>query len=238
MERIMKMMRAVVATTVLLLAQHASGQCLGDFNGDGMVTINEIIIAVNNSLNGCQDVGPTPTPTPMAGVCPIDFSSDNSQQGTPDCFYMGSWNATCGANDLQTRWISFLHNPTDPTSVDIVVVQLLGFNPPLYYGAGTTSPNTAELIGWYRMADASDLQSAPGSLTLGPSGATLELIPDAAPFQVDMCPFAHYNGALIDVSQSAAAPAAVLREQIDSGALARLRAARAAHAERPNFDRE
>ena len=235
-EGISKMIRAAIVSALLvLLAQHASAQCLGDFNGDGVVMINEIIIAVNNSLNGCQGVGPTPTPTPMAGACPIDFSNDNSQDGTPDCFYMGSWNMTCGTNDLQTRWISFLHDPSVPTSIDIVVVQLLGFTPPLYYGAATSSPNSAELIGWYRQPDASDLQTAPGSLTLGPSGATLELVPDAVPFQVDNCGFAHYDGALFEVSQPNATPAAALRQQIESGALARLRAART---ERPNFLRK
>lgn len=28
-------------------------QCLGDFNGDGAVTVEEIVVAVNNALNGC-----------------------------------------------------------------------------------------------------------------------------------------------------------------------------------------
>src|SRR5262245_8203058 len=31
-----------------------NGQCVGDANGDGQVTIDEIITAVNNSLGGCQ----------------------------------------------------------------------------------------------------------------------------------------------------------------------------------------
>lgn len=31
--------------------------CVGDANGDGVVLINELIIAVNNSLNGCPPVG-------------------------------------------------------------------------------------------------------------------------------------------------------------------------------------
>jgi hypothetical protein len=37
----------------------------GDANRDGQITVNEILTAVNNALNGCQVVGtPSPTPTP------------------------------------------------------------------------------------------------------------------------------------------------------------------------------
>ena len=32
--------------------------CEGDFNGDGEVTINEIIVSVNNALGGCPTPGP------------------------------------------------------------------------------------------------------------------------------------------------------------------------------------
>jgi uncharacterized repeat protein (TIGR04052 family) len=32
----------------------ANGQCVGDQNGDGEVTVDELIIAVNNALSGCQ----------------------------------------------------------------------------------------------------------------------------------------------------------------------------------------
>jgi hypothetical protein len=33
-------------------------QCEGDFNGDGQVTIDELIVAVNNALNSCPAPGP------------------------------------------------------------------------------------------------------------------------------------------------------------------------------------
>jgi len=32
----------------------ANGQCVGDKNGDGQVTVDELIVAVNNALDGCQ----------------------------------------------------------------------------------------------------------------------------------------------------------------------------------------
>jgi len=48
----------VVAITQLLLAPAAVvAQCCGDCNGDGHVTVDEILRAVNRALNGCQDDG-------------------------------------------------------------------------------------------------------------------------------------------------------------------------------------
>jgi len=46
----------------LTLAPHVMhGQsCPGDLNGDGEVTINEIIVAVNSALTGCSSPSPTP----------------------------------------------------------------------------------------------------------------------------------------------------------------------------------
>src|SRR5271169_5182301 len=49
----------LVAVLVCAMAGSARAQCCGDCNGDGMVTINELITAVNNALSGCG--GPTPT---------------------------------------------------------------------------------------------------------------------------------------------------------------------------------
>jgi hypothetical protein len=36
----------------------------GDANGDGTITVDEILIAVNNALNGCSGRSATPSPTP------------------------------------------------------------------------------------------------------------------------------------------------------------------------------
>ena len=56
------MKKAVVGITsaalaTLLMAGGAMGQCCGDCNGDGQVTIDEIIKAVNRALNGCENDG-------------------------------------------------------------------------------------------------------------------------------------------------------------------------------------
>ena len=34
----------------------------GDVNGDGEITIDEILASVNGALNGCGHLTPTPTP--------------------------------------------------------------------------------------------------------------------------------------------------------------------------------
>ena len=58
------MMRRVIGRLMLVVALGATsaqaltgldvnGQCVGDANGDSMVTINELITAVNNALGGC-----------------------------------------------------------------------------------------------------------------------------------------------------------------------------------------
>jgi len=53
----------VMFTTALLALWPAligaqCDQCEGDFNGDGQVTITEIIVSVNNALNNCPPPGP------------------------------------------------------------------------------------------------------------------------------------------------------------------------------------
>jgi len=221
------MQKAAAMAVLLFLAQPAGAQCLGDFNTNGSVEINEIIVSVNNLLNGCEGGG-TPTPTPPDGECPIDFSDDNTSVGTPDCYYTGRWNQSCGMDDLETRWVS---------DGEFVVVELIGFpGEGLFYGASVKSPTSGDLIGWFTKLDASDLISAPGALTLGASGSSLVVAPTGVPFQIDSCDFARYEGALTDVVQPSAARPAV-RLQVAPAALQRLRAARDARAAKPDLRR-
>lgn len=48
---------AVLAALLVLVPRDALSQCCGDCNGDGAVTVDEIITAVNRALNGCTDDG-------------------------------------------------------------------------------------------------------------------------------------------------------------------------------------
>ncbi len=40
-------------STLLTLNGGASGCLAGDANGDGRITVDEIVLALNNALNGC-----------------------------------------------------------------------------------------------------------------------------------------------------------------------------------------
>jgi len=55
-------MKAIISLTACaallgLVPADTLGQCCGDCNGDGQVTINELVTAVNRALEGCQDDG-------------------------------------------------------------------------------------------------------------------------------------------------------------------------------------
>lgn len=56
----------VIATAVAILRAMAPAACPGDLDGDGIVTVNEIITAVNAALNGCP-----------ADPCPGDLNADH-----------------------------------------------------------------------------------------------------------------------------------------------------------------
>ena len=213
----------ILLAALLLFPPVAGAQCCGDCNSDGEVTINELITAVNSALGQCDGAV---TPTPTGEACPIDFRDDNTQEGTADCYYVGRWNAGCGAADLESLWRS---------DGDIVIVNLLGFDDPgLFVGADVTGTNSAAIIGWYTEPDASDLTELGGSIALGTNGATLAVDPDEPPFDVDECAFAQYRGNLQEVVP--AAPSAARVRVTNPAALTRLRAAAAE--KRPGFKRQ
>ena len=151
------MKRAAVIAAVLLGASNAGAQCLGDFNDNGTVEINELIVSVNNALNGCA-VSPTPT-APPGGACPIDLSDDNTPEDTTTCFYIGRWNQSCGAADQEALWIS--DGIEDDGEDDIVIVELLGFDPGyLFLAADITSPTAGELFAWFEVLEPAARRSA------------------------------------------------------------------------------
>ncbi|HSP98015.1 MAG TPA: hypothetical protein VL049_12320 [Candidatus Dormibacteraeota bacterium] len=213
----------VLLAALLLAPSLASAQCCGDCDGNGQVAINELITAVNNALGQCGG-GPTPTPTVLStDQCPITFRDDNTQPGTPDCYYIGRWNQSCGAADLESLWRS---------DGGVVIVNLLGFNPGLFIGADVTGTNTATIIAWFTQPNASDMQPLAGSITLGTNGTTLAVDPSTSPFDVERCAFDHYLGNIEDV----VVPAAARVRAVDPAAFTRLRAA--SEQRRLNFRRQ
>ena len=60
----------------------ANGQCVGDQNGDGEVTIDELIVAVNNALNGCLFTPVTVQFRGMVGNQPFQCGTSYTNIGT------------------------------------------------------------------------------------------------------------------------------------------------------------
>ncbi|MGE3500121.1 MAG: hypothetical protein AB7N53_19845 [Candidatus Binatia bacterium] len=222
----------LIATAFSLPATAIAAQCCGDCDGDGRVTIADLLTAINLALNG-GDAGPTPSPTVPSAQCPIDFGDDNTQPGTPDCYYRGRWSRTCGANDLEALWRS---DHSDPELV-LLIVSFLGFSPGLFIGAEVSSSHTAELLGWFTEPGANDLTEVSGDMTLTADGGTLTIITDQTPFNVDACAFRRYEGALFDVVTPDAARATAAAALRNPAALARLRDAARARQARPDFER-
>lgn len=53
---------AIGTALPVIIARASSAQCCGDCDGDGRVTIAELVAAVSHALNGCSEASATPTP--------------------------------------------------------------------------------------------------------------------------------------------------------------------------------
>lgn len=184
----------------------AAAQCCGDCAGDGNVTINDLITAVNNALNGCAAVTPTsgtpatptrtPTPTrqptntrkPTATRTPNDrCPSTFSTQGTNLCLFNGTFNRTCGgalngtfSSNGRLLFVTIATNLVDPPTVS--------------FSANVTNATSAALVAW----SSDNFQTSrptSGSVTLTNNGAQLVVFPDNPPFMIQGCNFVQYLGA-------------------------------------------
>jgi len=71
----MKRVAGVALVVMLgLVADGAAAQCCGDCNGDGAVTLNELVTGVNRALTGCTDDGIC-SAAGVRGLERVDFSS-------------------------------------------------------------------------------------------------------------------------------------------------------------------
>ena len=76
-------MKAILFVLLIVTSAHAS--CIGDTNGDGRVTVDEIVAVVNEALVGCA-ADPTPTPT-IEQACGVVCSGPcySGQPGSCPC---------------------------------------------------------------------------------------------------------------------------------------------------------
>lgn len=210
-------MRAMLLAILLAVAlpDGARAQCCGDCGGDGEVSIADLIVAVTNSLNGCDvttpTVGPSSTPTrnPTAtrtpnDRCPRDFTDTNNQ-----CTFSGRYNNGCGAvvnASFQTNGTTVIVNVTTGIA-----------NPALVRFAATRqTASRANLSGW-SVNDFQTVNPVAGRVEINEGGAELVVFPNDPPFMINGCNFVQFVGAYNPRQAAAAATA-------DDGALPHLQA--------------
>jgi hypothetical protein len=184
-------------TAVLMLAlmcwsaTPAAAQCCGDCNGDGEVSVNDLITAVNNALGGCPGgtptKGKTATPTTKPSATPsnrcADAFTDDLSNATSACGFNGPFSGGCGGNLAS----AFTSNGT-------LLVALIDTNPVVGFGATVQSATTAALVGW-SSDNFAHTTPVSGQIRLENGGAQLIIAPGSAPFTVDGCSLSLYTGA-------------------------------------------
>jgi hypothetical protein len=83
MKRAVGITGAVLAAMLGLVVRGAAAQCCGDCNGDGAVTVDEILTAVNHALTSCSDDGICSTascPSQLA-TCRDELATCRAQPG-------------------------------------------------------------------------------------------------------------------------------------------------------------
>jgi len=194
-----------LALGLMLLLSTATGvaaQCCGDCNGDGVVTINELITAVNAALGSCAAPTPTPehtsTPTkrPTATVtpanrCPFTFASNRGDL----CTFNGTYNRGCGAA------LDSLISSNGSTLI-VTIATMLDSPQFVYFSATVTSPTSANLTAWSTDNFQSANQTA-GQVQLLQSGAQLVIFPNDPPFTILGCNFVQYTGTYTGSTASA-----------------------------------
>lgn len=197
----------LVLLVSIALGGPAAAQCCGDCRGDGAVTIDDLIVAVNNSLEGCgletPTVGQTSTPTRQptatrtpANRCPFTFNS----RGNSLCRFRGRFNNGCGAE---------LNSTFSSDGTNLVIAIETGLANPLIvaFSARVTSATTANLVAWSSDGFQTSRVTA-GTVELGTDATRLVIFPNDPPFQILSCNFVRYNGSYTGTGRSAAAAGA------------------------------
>lgn len=134
---VLTVLAALVADAHSSLAQ----QCPGDLNGDNMVTVDEIITAVNAALSGCEPptatptatrsftpsvpVSPTATPTITRTPTPTPRFADNGNGTITDTMTGLVWEKQSddgGIHDKDNRFSWSVSGSTGPTGTAFTVL--------------------------------------------------------------------------------------------------------------------
>jgi hypothetical protein len=199
----MKTWLLVAWVLVAAVADRAAAQCCGDCDGNGTVTINELITAVNSALGSCA--GPTPTaehtatpthkptatPTPK-NHCPFTFADS----GNLLCTFSGPYNRGCGT-DLTSAFSS------DGSTLIVTIDTMLQSPPVVQFAAHVDNPTSASLTLW----STDDFQTqhiTAGQVQLNENGGQLVIFPNDPPFMILGCNFVQYVGTYTGSSRSRA----------------------------------
>jgi hypothetical protein len=186
---------------------NAAAQCCGDCAGDGSVTIDDLIKAVNNALNGCSQpptategtpATPTRTPPPTkkptntrkptATVTPQPRCASTFQtQGNNLCLFNGTFNRGCG-NAISSTYSS------NGTIILVTLATGVVSPPTVSFRAAVTSATNANLTAW-STDNFQTINLVSGAVNLNSDGAQLEIFPNSPPFSILSCQFVQYLGA-------------------------------------------
>ena len=177
-------MRTAIGILVVLcgLAARIDAQCCGDCDRSGDVTIDELITAVNNALDGCTTPtrGPKPTATPRPTATPTNGNqcgvafTDNS---AGSCTFSGHFNQGCG-NELTSTFAS------DGSTLVVTINTQLNDPPFVSFAAQVTSATEASLTSWSTDNFQTTNHPTAGTVQLTDNGTSLVIFPNDPPFMI------------------------------------------------------
>ena len=202
MARMVLLMLALVCT----FAEGARAQCCGDCNGDGTVSINELIAAVNNALLGCGAATPTPgrgtpthKPTATPTTAPHCTLSFTNQSNSGVCDFQGTFNRACGSALNTVLSTNGLGQGCDvnlaPPFVTVILATEVQPQSFVSFSAHVDSATSATLCAWSTDAFQTRTNLTAGVLQLNNGGTQLEIFPSSFTFQIQSCDFVQYLGA-------------------------------------------
>ena len=202
---------------------HASN-CPGDVTGDGVVTINELVVMVSVALIGCVPNAACPGDANgdggvtidelIAGVnaaldgCPSDPPPSPSPTPAGDACPYGLREDTLATGEACAFRGAFSTVAGCPDDLEVLVfgngstlLASLTTNPPVSFGATPTSNTAADLVAYF-VDGSTDGQSVAGVLTLTDGGRTLTFEPvPSPPFQIGGpgCAIERYVGQFVEL---------------------------------------
>lgn len=189
----MKGLGLVLGLAASLWVGSADAQCCGDCDGSGSVTINELIIAVNNALTDCGAPTPTqpppstPTPQPTVTRTPTNRCPRTLEDGDGTCAFRGRFNNGCG-NQLDSVLFS------NGTTVVVAIDTQLDSPPVVYFAANVVDDTHANLTEWSNDNFQNHRRIVSGELELTNNREDLVIFPNSSPFAILSCAFVRYQG--------------------------------------------